>query len=160
MRRTNQIAGFIIFLLAAYVIVESRTRINYYTEYGPGPGFFPFWCGVLMVILTSVWFYQVTFKEPNVGSFREMLPGRAGLIRVVAVIVSLCLFAALQGILGFALTMFIFLLIMLFALGRQKAPLTLVLSLILGWGITYAFRDMLDVQLPLSSIEFLANLGL
>lgn len=160
MRRTYQVASIIIFLAASYVIVESRSRINYYTEYGPGPGFFPFWCGVLMVILTSLWFYQVTFKPVEEGSARDLIPSRAASIRVVAVVVSLCLFAILMGYLGFALTMFAFLLIMLFALGRQRVPLTLALSLILSWGITYVFRGMLDVQLPLSSIEFLANLGL
>lgn len=161
MRRTYQVTSIIIFLAASYVIYESRSHINYYTEYGPGPGFFPFWCGILMVILTSAWFYQVTFKPlGDDGPARELIPSRAASIRVVAVIASLCLFAFVVGYLGFALTMFAFLLVMLFALGRQNPVTTLALSLVLSWGITYGFRDMLDVQLPASGIEFLANLGL
>ncbi len=159
MRRVYQVASLIILAGSAYVMVESRIRINYYTEYGPGPGFFPFWCGVLMALFSTIWLLQVT-RGPASGSAMDLVPDRIASIRIVAVIAALCLFAFLLGYLGFLLTMFAFLLILLFALGRQRLLLTLILSVGLSWGMTYLFRSMLDVQLPLSNIEFLANLGL
>ncbi len=159
MRRVYQVAAFVILASAVYVMVESRSNINYYTQYGPGPGFFPFWCGVLMALFSIVWFFQVTLR-PVEGSAIELVPAGLGSVRVVSVVVGLAIFAVLVGYLGFLLTMLLFLLTMLFALGRQRIPVTVVLSVALSWGMTYLFRSVLDVQLPVSGIEFLSNFGL
>ena len=159
MRRVYQVAALVIFALAVYVAVESRTSLNYYTEYGPGSGFFSFWCGVLMIGLSATWFLQVTLR-PVEGSATDLIPYRQGAIRVISVLVSLVVFALLVGYLGFTLTMFAFLLILFLGMSQQKRVVTLALSIGLSVGMTYLFRSMLDVQLPFAGIEFLANLGL
>ena len=51
MRRPYQIAGTIFLFFAAFIAYESL-KLRYYTPLGPGPGFFSFWLGVLLFVLS------------------------------------------------------------------------------------------------------------
>lgn len=99
-------------------------------------------------------------RQPQPGSARDLIPDAAGSARVIAVVGGLSLFAVVVGWIGFQISMFAFLGILIYTLGRRGIALTLVLSISVSFVITYMFRNMLDVQLPLSSLEFLANMGL
>lgn len=159
MRRYYQVTALLALAMSVYVMVESRTNLNYYTEYGPGPGFLPFWSGVLLAGLSLAWLVQASFRpvEPMAEAF---IPARAGVARVLSAIVALLLFALLMGLLGFQLAALLFLWFLLLSLGRQKHITALVLSVAGSWGLTYLFRSRLDVPLPMSAFEFLRNLGL
>ena len=159
MRRVYQVASLVVLVGAIYVMAESRTNIDYYTKYGPGPGFFPFWCGALMALLSLIWLGQVSLR-PVEGRAADLIPHRLGSVRVMAVMLALCLIALLMGILGFQLSMFIFLLILLAAMSRQNPLVSMGVAVAGSLLMTYLFRDTLDVQLPRSSIELLQNLGL
>src|ERR671914_587025 len=108
MRRYYQAAGVLALALAVYFMVESRTSLNYYTEYGPGPGFLPFWCGVLP---------------------EGFAPPRAGLMRIVSVIGALLAFVLAMGLIGFQLAMLAFLWFLLLRVGGQKHLASLMLAL-------------------------------
>ena len=45
------ISGAVLAALGVYIFVQSRAY-DYYTPDGPGPGFFPLWYGVAMVVLS------------------------------------------------------------------------------------------------------------
>jgi len=62
MRRHYQVAGLLILSFAVYIMVESRTGIEYYTEYGAGPGFLPFWCGAFLAVFSLLWLFRVSFR--------------------------------------------------------------------------------------------------
>jgi putative tricarboxylic transport membrane protein len=159
MRRYYQVAGLLALALAVYVIVESRTGLNYYTEYGPGPGFLPFWCGVLLTGLSAAWLFQVSFRAVEAPP-EGFAPPRAALIRLVSVMGALLAFALLMGVVGFQLAMLGFLWFLLLRVGGQKHLTAFVLALAGSAAFTYLFRSRLDVPLPLSSFELLRNLGL
>ena len=159
MRRYYQTAGVLALALAVYVMVESRTGLNYYTEYGPGPGFLPFWCSVLLACLSAGWLAQVSLRpvEPPPEGF---VPPRDGAVRIVSVIGALLAFALVMGVIGFQLTMFAFLWFLLLRIGRRTQLASLLLALAGSAAFTYLFRNRLDVPLPLSGFEFLRALGL
>jgi putative tricarboxylic transport membrane protein len=159
MRRYYQAAGVLALALAVYVMVESRTTLNYYTEYGPGPGFLPFWCGVLLAGFSAAWLFQVSLRPVEVPP-EGFVPPRAGLVRVVSVIGALLAFALLMGVIGFLLAMLLFLWFLLLRIGGRKHLTSLLLALAGSTAFTYLFRNRLDVPLPLSAFDFLRNLGL
>jgi putative tricarboxylic transport membrane protein len=159
MRRYYQVAALLALALAVFVLVESRTGLNYYTEYGPGPGFLPFWCGVLLAGLSAAWLFQVSFREAEAPP-EGFVPPRAALIRLGSVTFALLAFAALMGVVGFQLTMLAFLWFLLLRVGGQKHLTAFLLALAGSAAFTHLFRSRLDVPLPLSSLEFLRNLGL
>lgn len=55
MKRLNGdlVSGAVLVALGVFVITEARGW-NYMSEEGPGPGFFPLWYGIAMVVLSLV----------------------------------------------------------------------------------------------------------
>lgn len=158
MRRVYQVASLPFIAMSMFVVLEAR-RMRYYTEYGPGPGFFPFWLGCLMLLLSAMWLLQVTFKsvEPMESSF---VPDRKGVLRLLSALVALVLFTVFVEVVGFRLAMLAFMLFVLMAFGRQNILVTVLISLLVSFGMFYVFQNWLDVRLPYADIEFLRNLGL
>ena len=159
MRRYYQVAALLALALAVFVLVESRTGLNYYTEYGPGPGFLPFWCGVLLA------------GSPPRGSSRSLserleappegfVPPRAALIRLGSVTLALLAFAASHGRGRLPAHDARVPLVPSPARRRPEAPDRILARFAGSAALTHLFRSRLDVPLPLSSLEFLRNLGL
>ena len=51
LKKGDVISGAVLAALGVYIITQARAW-DYYTLDGPGPGFFPFWYGVAMVVLS------------------------------------------------------------------------------------------------------------
>ncbi|MCL4535410.1 MAG: tripartite tricarboxylate transporter TctB family protein [Bacteroidetes bacterium] len=158
MRRVYQVAAVVLFAFALFAVYEAH-GLNYYTELGPGAGFFPLWIGVALGGLAIAWFGQVSL-QPSEPMEQGFVPDRHGVIRIIAILVALLLFGVLVDTVGFQLMMLAFLLFLLVALGRQNPIVTLVIAIAGSFGLYYIFRNYLDVPLPAASIEFLRNLGL
>lgn len=158
MRRVYQAASLVFLAFSAYLVFYSRT-MEYYADLGPGPGFFPFWLGLMLVLLSITWLVQVSIG-PGGSIKQSFLPDRRGLVRVLSVLGALTLFGWVVEGLGFQLTMLIFLGFLLVVLGRQNLIVTATVAVVGSFGVYYIFRYWLDVPLPASSIEFLRNLGL
>lgn len=159
MRRYYQATGALALALAVYVMVESRTGLNYYTEYGPGPGFLPFWCGVLLAGFSAAWLLQVSLR-PAEAPPEGFALSQPAMVRIVSVIGALVAFAALMGVIGFQLAMLAFLWFLLVRTGGRKQLESALLAVAGSAAFTYLFRNRLDVPLPFSSLEFLRNCGL
>ena len=158
MQRIHQIAALGFMASSAFVVWESLD-LEYYSNLGPGPGFFPFWLGTVLGMLSLVWLVQVSGRSgrPKDGAF---LPGRAGIVRIVSSLAALVALAGLMNPLGFQLAMFLFLVFLLMVLGRQRLWVTLIIGLLGSVGVYHVFGSYLDVSLPVSSMAILANLGL
>ena len=159
MRRYYQVTGLSFLALSIYVMLESRFTYLYYTEYGPGPGFLPFWCGCLLAGTTLVWFLRVSFY-PVEDKPKGFIPSREAAIIVLSSIIALIVFTFLIPYLGFQLPLMAFLFFLLMIFRRQSLLSNVFFSVGGGWGMTYLFRTILDLPLPTSAFEFLKNLGL
>jgi len=158
MKRVYQVASLCFLAFSGYLVFESR-QMEYYADLGPGPGFFPFWLGAALGILSIIWLIQAS-REPEGALEAGFIPKRLGLVRILSVLVAMVLFACVLDDLGFQLTMLIFLGVLLIALGRQKLIVTAAVALVGSFGVYYVFKHWLDVPLPTSSVDFLRNLGL
>jgi putative tricarboxylic transport membrane protein len=90
----------------------------------------------------------------------SLFPRRSGLVRILSILAALTAMAGLMNLLGFQLMMFLFLLFLLAGLGRQALWVTLVVALFGSVGVFHLFGGFLDVSLPVSTVKFLAVLGL
>ena len=153
-----RIGGLSFVALSAFVVLESW-NLEYYTNLGPGPGFFPLWLGVVMGGLSLAWLVRVSGRS-EMAKASAFLPQRGGLVRILSILAALAAMSGLMNLLGFQLTMFLFLVFLLMVLGRQALWLTLVMALIGSIGVYRLFGAYLDVPLPPAAVKFLANLGL
>lgn len=158
MRRVNQAAGLAFLVGSVLVMWESR-NLEYYTSLGPGPGFFPFWLSAVLALLSVIWLVQVS-RQPSEPIEEGFVPSGSALLRISSILVALALTGLLMETLGFQLVAFLFLLFLLLALGRQNVGLTMVIALAGSFGLYHIFTGYLDVPLPTSTIQLLANLGL
>jgi putative tricarboxylic transport membrane protein len=156
LRRAHQIAAFCFVIFSAAVVWGSFS-LEYYTKLGPGAGFFPFWLGVVMGTLSVIWFVQLSAARVQ---HSIAVPDRAGIVRIVAIVGSLTVATLLMNLLGFQVVMFLLLVFLLMALGRQPLWLTVVIALAGSVGVYRVFVGYLDVQLPVASLASLAGLGL
>ena len=158
MRRVCQVAGLGFFAVASFVVWQSL-GMKYYTSFGPGPGFFPFWLGTLLAALSVAWLAQVSFRE--VEPMKEgFIPNRTGTLCIVAVLLALVLVTWLMEIIGFRLTMLGFQLFLLAVLGRQNKLVTVSIALAGSFGVFYVFEHWLGIRLPYATLDFLRDLGL
>jgi putative tricarboxylic transport membrane protein len=132
--------------------------MEYLTELGPGPGFFPLWLGLILTGLSSAWLLSVLWRatsEPD----RRFFPEWHGLRRILLVMGALIAVSLAMEFVGFQLAMFVFVASVLTALGWRGWGLTAVLSVALSAGVYHTFTRWLDVTLPQASIEILRRWG-
>jgi putative tricarboxylic transport membrane protein len=157
MRRYYQIASVSFLALGIFIVFEGH-RLKYYTDIGPGPGFYPVWVGGLIALLSVIWLGEVSFRpvEPMPDDF---IPRRDRALHVLATLAALVLYTAGMTLFGFRLTTLAFLVFLLRGLGRVSIAWTAIIALAGSWGVYYAFKQ-LEVFLPVASIDLLGNLGL
>jgi putative tricarboxylic transport membrane protein len=158
MQWTYRTAALCFVALSAFVVWESWS-LEYYTNLGPGPGFFPLWLGVAMGGFSLVWLVQVCGRKgsPEDAAF---LPERKGIVRILSTLAALVVMAGLMNQLGFQLAMFLFLVFLLVGLGRQALWVTLIVAILGSVGVYHLFGAYLGVPLPAATLKFLSNLGL
>ncbi len=159
MKRVNLAAGAL-FLAFSLCVIRAAWELEYYSPLGPGPGFFPFWLGCLVALLSLIWIAQTVIGWRRGGSDARFLPERRGLLRILAIVGSMSLLIACMGTIGFQLSMFVFLLFVLIVLGRVNPWVTLAVGALGSFGVHHVFRTFLDLQLPASSLPWLAAIGL
>jgi putative tricarboxylic transport membrane protein len=149
LRDGETIAGALLGALGAYVFLQSRAW-DYYTEDGPGPGFFPYWYGVAMVVLSlALIASRLKSDAAPARSVDWRATGRA-LGTWLAFALSVALMEPLGFVLSFALLTFV---IVIFIFHRP--PLTAGLTAA-GAALAFhlTFPVILNVPLPTGFLGF------
>jgi hypothetical protein len=119
----------------------------------------PLLLGIALLGLTAIWVVQ-TLLERRRGAV-DAPPGEPlDRTYVVGVVGGLIVLAALMDLLGFQISMALFLFAELKWLGRQRWWLAAVVALVGSVGTFVLFDRVLGVQLPLSSLPVLSGVGL
>lgn len=158
MRRVYQVGSLSFLALSAFVVWEAKS-MTYYSKLGPGPGYFPFWLGIVLALLSIAWFLDVSLRpagpiEPG------FVPGRDGIVRLSLILASLIVYVLVLDPVGFRLAMLAFLLFLLLTIGHQRAWVTMIISIGGSFGAYYVFHQWLSVHLPRAGLDFLQDLGL
>jgi putative tricarboxylic transport membrane protein len=138
--------------VGGYVLVSS-VGLGLWTSLGPGPGLFPFAMGAVLVAMAVLWLIQ-ELRNPS-----ETAKGVDRRL-VIAVVLSLTILAAVMDLLGFQVSMFLFLMYHLKLRGGRTWRSSLVIALAGSVGAFYAFNYGLNVALPVSALPLLNTIGL
>jgi len=121
--------------------------------FGPGVGFFPFWLGVLMAIL-SILLILNTWRRSVAPTKGAIFPGRKAVITIVSVLVGLALYIALLEVLGFLVDTMLFTAFLLGVVEREKLKMTLLIATLTPAGLFVIFQLLLGVNLPKNMFGF------
>lgn len=161
MRVADAVAAVGVALLGITTVALAR-QLPYEAEYGPGPGFLPFWLGVTLIVL-SPFLLRNALKAgagagpadadgDNRGGFFRFAPGAftPWLIFFVSTIAASLLFERL----GFGLAIGLYMLVTMRWVARQSWPSTIVLALVTPIVLYLGFVRILMVPLPLAPPGF------
>lgn len=124
------------FVLVGGLIIGQASTMQYYSQYGPGPGLLPLWIGGILTVLSLI--NLVMAYKKNDTQFSALLPRGEGLINLLACVGSFLLFTSLVSFAGFTISSFLMLSILFsrgykwyWALG-MSAAVTGVLFILFG----------------------------
>ncbi|MEJ1181299.1 MULTISPECIES: tripartite tricarboxylate transporter TctB family protein [unclassified Pseudarthrobacter] len=147
------LVGIAAFAAVGVYVLVSSIDLGLWTSLGPGPGLFPFAMGAVLAAMAVVWLVQ-ELRRPS-----DAVEGvDRGL--VIAVVLSLTVLAAVMDLIGFQLSMFLFLMYHLKLRGRRTWISSLITALAGSAGAYYAFNYGLNVALPVSAFPLLNTIGL
>jgi putative tricarboxylic transport membrane protein len=147
MRKADRIFGVIGLGLSLWCYLES-TRLDYMTQFTPGPGFMPFWVGVVLAILSCYLIVDSYLRKGGKKDDAKLLPEKHALYRVGAIMLMLFGVRFSMNFLGFPLTLVLFTAAILLFLERYS-----ILKSV-GYGIAYAavtwfvFQRILSMGFP------------
>lgn len=147
----RQVVALVFLAFAAFVVWISH-GLSLYADYGPGPGFFSFWLGLILAGLAAVE-GAAARRGPPQPLPERFLPDREGLRRILAIVGALIGALVLLQPLGFTPTMFLFSAFLLRTMGAQAWPLTLLIAGLGSAGTFFLFQQ-LQVFLPAGPLGF------
>lgn len=147
MKKGDRVFSIICIGLSLWLILESQ-KFNYLSKFGPGPGFLPFWLGIILGLI-ALFALAGTFigKTKHEGD-EPRLPGRDSLVRVGLIMLVMAGFALLVNSLGFILTVFCFVSILLFALEGLGFLKSLFYGVMFSACIFLVFIYWMELDLP------------
>lgn len=142
------IAGAMILCLGIVTLIMSF-QYSYSGIVGPGPGFFPFWLSLFLIILAPLYMYE-SFKEKNTSN--EEWPKGESMKRIIFIFMALILFLTLFILCGFIVAGIFFLALLFYK--EYKWYTTAMMSVGITAIMYVVFDLLLKVYLPTSGILF------
>lgn len=154
MRRGRLIATGVMLVFCLFAIWQSLL-LSLTDRLGPGPGFFPFWLGVIGAVL-AVTLLITTFREAAdpAEANTEVLPRGPGATRWLAVVGALAALTLVMDYVGFRLSMLVFNAALVAALGERRWWVIAIFAVLGSYGVYYVFTTWLDVLLPVGQLGF------
>lgn len=144
MARRDQISGGVVLALGTAVIYFSR-KLSYWSEFTPGPGFFPLWIGVGFLICGLL----MHLRRPSPESLEEKRPLLSKSTWKAGVILAVLMGAiVLVPVLGLATGLALFAGISMRLAGRHSWILCGLVTASTVAGIHFVFGALLDIPLP------------
>jgi putative tricarboxylic transport membrane protein len=139
-------------------LVSQAGKIGYSDISGPGPGFFPFWVGLLLSIAAFFWLIA-EFRANKDSQVQQDLDPK-GIYRVARLLLAVMLLTFCFVPLGYNISVLFFMLFLTTTMGKGKVSTNIIVSFASSFGIYLVFEKLLDVPLPDSFIPFLSQIGL
>lgn len=159
LKRTRVGFAGLLFLSGLFILFQSFSY-GWESRGTPGPGFFPFWVGLLIALTAFGW--GINEARASIESQIPQDLDPAGIWRVLRIFVAFVVFLIVFEPLGYNIAVLLFMLYLTYSLGKGKGPVWVMVvnSLAASFGLYLIFDYGLGVRLPGSIIPFLADLGL
>jgi putative tricarboxylic transport membrane protein len=150
MKRGWQVAAWTLLGICLLFCYESF-QLSLSDTLGPGPGFFPFWLGVLGAVLAIALLVQLHLNKVDLGA-AVLEFDRAGLRTVIKVVIALAAGSALLEIAGFRVSMLLLLGYLLYILGVRSLLAIALFAAVGSFGVFHVFFHLLRVPLPMGIV--------
>jgi len=144
----------IFWLILGAAVAYGSLRLGLGTLTHPGPGFLPFWCGVILaglsvvVLLQGTWAWRTGDRAPVRGKWEGLRWSKSAYV-VLAILIYTLTFNRL----GFLLCTMLLLIFLLKAIDPESWPVTIATAVIASLAAFVVFALWLDVQLPRGVLE-------
>lgn len=137
--------GSVLFLFSCFIFWQSLS-LEYYGQYGAGPGLLPRWLSGLLAILSIVYIIN-SIKKENIN-IQSVIPKGKVLYRLLAIIGAILLFILISPYTGFNIASIIALLILLLPEYKWYSAfgISVTVTIILFLG----FDTLLNIPLPVN----------
>jgi putative tricarboxylic transport membrane protein len=152
MKRGWHVAAWTLLAICLLFSYESF-QLSLTDTLGPGPGFFPFWLGVLGALLAVALLVQLHLSKVDLGA-AALEFDRAGVRSVIHVVVALAIGSALLEVVGFRVSMLLLLGYLLIVLGVRSRLAIAVFAVVGSFGVFHVFFNLLRVPLPMGILGF------
>ncbi len=142
MRLADLIGGVAVLILGLAVIYFS-SQMEYYSEFGPGPGFLPLWVGICITGCAVVLIFNILRKHGKVGAFLK--PRTREGFKLLTIIIATFF---LLPFLGFSIGFGLFAGITMRLMGRHRWVICSLTAVGIAIGIRYVFGHWLSIPLP------------
>jgi len=132
-------------VLLGLIIFLQASALPYTVEFGPGPGFAPWWIGVTLIALGVGLAVTSVFKRGE--GERYLLLGEEAL-RAAGIFAAFGISCLLLEIVGFVLAMTLFQLTVLWVFERRSFLLSIVAAFLGSLGVYILFSTLFRVPLP------------
>ena len=146
MRRCNQVVGVLLLIFSIWIIMGSRDLV-YTEEFSPGAGFFPFWLGLSLLILSAVLLLNSTILKFHMTEDNPF-PERHAMLRVMSILGSLLVSLLLFERIGFLLSMGLLVVFLLIFMEKYRWYNGVIISSVMVFAIYGIFKIWLNVPLP------------
>ncbi len=146
MRKADLITAIVLLIFSAFVVYES-SKMTLFVEFAPGYGFFPFWLGILMAILSILLFVDA-WRRPAAKDELAPFPSQQAFINVVIILASLGVYAFLMEIIGYVLDTLVLVGLLLGVVEKEKWQTTLIVAVVITAALYVIFQVLLGVNLP------------
>ena len=151
MNRGEAISGVVLAALGIYIVSEAW-RWDYLGSDGPGPGFFPLWYGIAMIILAAALVVQNLVRK--MSSAEGVPPNRREVTRVFVTWGGFVACVALLKVLGFILSFGLFTLFVVSGMYRRPLASGIAVAVGCAAGFYLVFPLALNVRLPIGILGF------
>jgi hypothetical protein len=142
MRHADLIGGVVVLILGLAVIYFS-SELEYYSEFGPGPGFLPLWIGVVLIGCAIFGIINVLRKHDKIGTFFKPRT-KLGLRVLIIIFIAFLLLPLLGFSIGLALLVGITMRIM----GKHRWVSCSLTAVVTAICIHLVFISWLTIPLP------------
>lgn len=146
--RNLEVYVSLFFIVVAGVVLQQSLSLQYYSDYGPGPGLLPIWSSGIMLVLAAA-NLVIAWKKNNTN-ISELLPRGTNLTNLLACVVSYVLFLVIVSFVGVTIAS-ILMLFILFSRG-YKWYWGLGLSVLVAGVTVFVFGSVLGVPLPVNEL--------
>jgi putative tricarboxylic transport membrane protein len=153
MGKADRFSGLFWFLFSLFVSYASY-RLGLGSVNQPGPGFFFFWTGIAVALLSLVVVLK-SFGTQAPEEGKEAPTGKRTTTKIILVLVALFLYAVLMEWLGFLIVTLLLFMFLLGVIEKKRWWFTLLVSLAVTVLAYLLFEVGLQSQLPKGILEFL-----
>jgi putative tricarboxylic transport membrane protein len=148
--RADQLSA-LLWMAGGTIVLLQSWELDYMAEYGPGPGFLPFWLGVGVIALGIALLAMATFRSEK--SETTKLPTRHAAYQLILVCAGVFGLALLANTVGFIIYIGVLFFCLLFFVERRGWKFSLVMAIASPLALWLIFELGLDLRLPMGLLD-------